>query len=181
MPGMGFRLARSLGMEGSTGNLHDFPIAPGNTTAIFRGDMVSLTGGFVTLGIATAGTKYLGIFWGCKYIAADGSVEFRQSWDGGTGRTNAIAQVAILPAGATALVRGVDGAVYTDADIGTRKILVANAGDSRTGMSRETLAAPGATVANAAFIVLSKVNIPDGGNWFEVALAADSAVIAAGA
>lgn len=167
-------------MEGSTGNLHEFPIAPGNSTKIYRGDMVSLAAGFVVRGAATAGTKYLGIFWGCRYTAANGDVTFAKSWDGATGRTGVMAHIAILPAGATAMVKGTDGGVYTDADIGTRKILVAAAGDDRTEQSRETLAAPGATVATAAFIVLGRIDIPGESNWFEVALAADSSVIASG-
>ena len=180
MPGMGFRLARSLGMEGSTGNLHDFPIAPGNTAAIFKGDMVSLTAGFVTRGIVTPGTKYLGIFWGCRYTAANGDVVFSNTWDGGAGRTGIQAQIAIMPAGMTALVKGIDGAAYTDADIGTRKAHVLNTGDARTGMSRATLAAPGATTASAGFIILAKIDMGDSSNWFEVSLAADSSTIALG-
>lgn len=180
MPGMGFRLARSMGMEGTTGNLHEYPIAPGNSTAIFRGDLVSLNAGFVEAGAAALGTKYLGIFWGCKYEAADGSVEHKLMWDGGSGRSNIKAQVVVLPAGATALVKGEDGETYTDADIGTRKPFIANAGDTRTGMSRATLGAAGASVATAGLIVLSKPDIPDGGDWFEVALAADSSLITSG-
>jgi hypothetical protein len=180
MPGMGFRLARSLGMEGSTGNLHDLPIAPGNVTPIYKGDMVSLTAGFVTQGIVTPGTKFIGIFWGCRYTAANGDVVFSNYWDGGTGRTNIQAQIAFLPAGMTALVKGIDGAAYTAADIGTRKAHVFNAGDARTGMSRATLAAPGATTASAGFIVLAKIDMGDNANWFEVSLAADSSTIALG-
>lgn len=181
MPGMGFRLARSQGMEGSTGNLHEYPIAPGNTTAIFRGDLVSLNAGFVEAGAAAAGTKYLGIFWGCKFEAADGSFEFKNTWDGGSGRSNAKAQVALIPAGATMLVKGGDGQVYTDADIGTRKVFTANAGDTRTGMSRAVLGLAGSDAATAGLVVLEKVDIPEDGDWFEVALASDSAVLSAGA
>lgn len=181
--GMGFRLARSMGMEGSTGNLNEFPIAPGNTTPIFRGDLCTLTSGKVAVTDGSAGDKVLGIFWGCKYVAADGSIEFRPSWDGLAGKTNPVAMVAVLPAGATMLVRGKAGQTYTAADIGTRKAAATGvAGDTLSGMSRQTLGDAGATVATAALVVLREVDLPDGGDpWFEVALAADNAIINTGA
>lgn len=180
---MGFRLARSQGMEGSTGNLNEFPIAPGYATPIFRGDLVTLVAGRVQVASAAAGQKVLGIFWGCKYVAQDGSFEFRPRWDGVAGRTQILAQVAVMPAGATMLVRGTPGAVYTDADIGTRKAAnTATAGDPLSGMSRQSLGAPGATVPTAGLVVLRKVDLPDGGGeWFEVALAADNAITNTGA
>lgn len=183
MSGMGFRLARSQGMEGSTGNLNEFPIAPGNTNQIFRGDLVTLNAGKVEVTDGAAGKKVLGIFWGCKYVEADGSFEFRPMWDGVPGRKDILAQVAIMPAGSTMLVRGTPGAVYTDADVGTRKAAnVTVPGDPLSGMSRQTLGAPGATVPTAALVVLRKIDLPDGGgDWFEVALAADSATINVGA
>ena len=181
--GMGFRLARSMGMEGSTGNLSEFPIAPGNTTPIFRGDLCTLNAGNVQVASAAAGQKVLGIFWGCKYVAADGSFEFRPNWDGVAGRTKVFAMVAVVPAGATMLVRGLAGSNYTQADVGTRKAAATGiAGDPLTGMSRQTLGATGATVPTAGLIVLREVDLPDGGGrWFEVALAADNAIINTGA
>jgi hypothetical protein len=183
MSGMGFRLARSQGMEGSTGNLNEFPIAPGNANKIFRGDLVTLNAGKIEVTDGAAGDKVVGIFWGCKYVAADGSFEFRPMWDGVPGRKDILAHVAVMPAGATMLVRGTPGAVYTDADVGTRKAAnVSVAGDQLSGMSRATLGAPGATVPTAALVVLRKVDLPDGGgDWFEVALAADSAITNVGA
>jgi hypothetical protein len=182
MSGMGFRLARSQGMEGSTGNLNDFPIAPGNAAPIFRGDLVTLNGGFVEVTDAGPGDRVLGIFWGCKFIAPDGSVEFRPIWDGVPGRADILAQVSLAPVGSTLLVRGSPGAVYTDADIGTRKgANVSVVGDRLSGMSRATLGAPGATVPTAPLVVLRKVDFADGTDWFEVALAADAAIMNIGA
>jgi hypothetical protein len=107
-------------------------------------------------------------------------------WDGVAGRKDVLAMVAVMPAGATMLVRGKPGATYTDADVGTRKAAdVSVAGDPLSGMSRATLGAPGATVPTAALVVLRKVDIPASpaveGDWFEVAVAADSAVMNIGA
>lgn len=185
MAGNGFRLARSQGVEGMCGNLRDYPVNPANNTPIFRGDLVTLTGGYVEAAPAAAATKILGIFWGCKFEAPDGSIEFENYWDGGANRTNIQAQVALLPAGATALVKGAEGQVYTQGDIGTRKVFTSNAGDIRTGMSRAVLGPAGSDVAGAPLIVQQKIDLPDNGNdkgdWFEVSLATDSAVIATGA
>lgn len=181
MSGMGFRLARSQGMEGSTGNLRTYPIADDYDTPIHRGAMVTLTGGNVTLSAVTPGDKHLGIFWGCKFVDTDGSIRYEKWWSGAAGRSNIEAQVAILPAGATALVRGNPASNYTQADIGVRKsfVIPAPAGDNATGQSRQHLANAGATVANAPFTVLQQVDLPDG-PWFEVALNGDSAIINSG-
>jgi len=180
MPGIGFRLARSLGMEGTTGNLHDFPISPSYSTSIFKGGLVTLSAGFVQVGVVTPTSKYLGIFWGCKYEDANGDFVYANMWDGGANRTNIQAQIGLLPAGASALVKGVDGATYTAADIGVRKTFVENSGNTRTGMSGATLAGPGASTANAGLIVMQKIDFADGSDWFEVALAADSAILQSG-
>lgn len=179
MPGMGFRLARSQGMEGSTGNLHDFPINPANANPIFRGDLVTLTGGYAaeaTGGASSNAFDILGIFWGCKFVGADGGFHYEHLWDGRTGAANIFAQVAVMPAGATMLVRGTDGQPYTNGDIGTRKGVVYAAGNVAQGQSRMTLGAAGATVAGAPLRVLRQVDLPDGipdpalAPWFEVAV-----------
>lgn len=182
MAGMGFRLARSQGMEGSTGNLNEFPIATGYTTAIYRGDLVTLNAGNIEKSTGAAGAKVLGIFWGCKFTNANGDVEHAQMWTGAAGRSGITAQIAVMPAGATMLVKGADGATYTAADIGTRKIAnVTGGGDARTGMSRAVLGPPGATVATAPLVVLGRVDFADGENWFEVSLAGDASVLSLGA
>jgi hypothetical protein len=188
---MGFRLARSKGMEGSTGNLRDFPINPANTTPIFRGDLVTLTSGYVAKSAGGAGAKILGIFWGCKYTDAEGGIAFRKTWNGVTGSTNIQAQVAVLPAGATMLVGANPAQVYTAADVGTLKPAAAGSGgNALTGQSSQMLGNAGATVATAPLIVLGFLDanmdevIPAAAGdavWAEVALAAANAVELAGA
>lgn len=180
MPGMGFRLARSMGMEGSTGNLHDYEINPANTAPIYRGDLVRLNGGFVqeaSGGVSSADFDILGVFWGCKFVDGNGGFNFEHMWDGRTGAKNIQAQVAVMPAGATLLVRGQDApATYTAADVGTRKGITYAAGIAATGQSRVSLGAPGASVATGPLRVLRQVDLPDGvpdaalGPWFEVSV-----------
>jgi hypothetical protein len=161
-------------MEGSTGNLREFPINPANANAIFTGDLVRLNAGYVieASGAATgADFDVLGVFMGCRYVEADGSFRFKQMWDGGAGRTQCWAHV-MVPIGATLMVPGQSGATYTAADIGTRKGIVYAAGNTRTGYSGMRLGAPGATVATGPLVVVQALDDVDpGGPYFEVAIA----------
>lgn len=62
----GFQVARSLGAYANTGATNEYPITATNATAIFTGDVVTLS----TLGTVqqgTASTPALGVFMGCKY------------------------------------------------------------------------------------------------------------------
>lgn len=171
--GMGFRHCRSMGMEGSSGGLQEFMISPSNTNAIFTGDLVKITAGFVVeaSGAATgADFEVLGVFMGCRYVDADGSFRHRQYWDGGAGRTDIYAQVSV-PTGSTFMVPG-NGGAYTQADIGTRKGIIYAAGNAATGFSNVTLGAPGATIATGPLKVLRLLSdIDPAGTYFEVAIA----------
>lgn len=177
MPGIGLRLARSQGMEGSTGNLHEFAIDPANTNPIFHGDLVALNGGYVEEATGAADSDdfdVLGVFAGCKFAEADGSFKWEHHWSGGAGRTNVMALVA-LPEGATWLIKGDDAGGYTQADVGTRKGVLYAAGDAMLGDSRITLGAAGATVATGPLMVHKMVDIPAGKmapdeTWFEVSV-----------
>jgi len=191
MPEMGFRLARSKGMEGSTGNLREFPIAAANTTKIHKGDLVELSGGYVVKSAGAAGDNVLGIFWGCKYTDPDGGIAFRPMWNGVAGSSGIMAQVALMPAGATMLVAVDPTEVYTAADIGTLKPAAAGAGgNDATGQSSMILGAAGASVATAPLTVLGFLDstmdpvIPAAAGdavWAEVAVVAPNAVELAGA
>lgn len=191
MSKLGFRLARSKGMEGSTGNLHEFPIDPANTTPIFRGDLVTLNGGFVEVSDGAASAKILGIFWGVSFTDVEGNIVFNRMWRGNTGASNIRAHVALMPAGATMFVGVDDTAIYTAADIGTLKEAAAGPGGNIvTGFSSQILGAPGASVANAPLIVLKFLDknmddiIPEAAGdaiFAEVAVAAPNAVELAGA
>jgi hypothetical protein len=171
----GLRFLRSAGMEGSTGNLREFQISSANTNPIFTGDLVALNSGLLVEATGAANNNdftALGVFQGCRYVDADGSIKYQNYWDGVAGRTNIVGFVA-LAAGASFLIKGQDGATYTQADIGRRKGVIYAAGVPRTGMSGVTLGAPGANVATGPLLVLSRVDIPDEGSWFEVALVRD--------
>jgi len=159
MAGNGLRLVRSQGMEGFTGNLTEYPVADDNTDAIFTGDVVTLNGGFVEEASgATSGEDFdiLGVFQGCRFIDADGSIEYRRHWDGLAGRSDVKAFVAVPPH-SVFYIKGTAGTTYTQADIGVRKGIVYAAGDATTGDSRITL---GANAATGPLIVNASPTFP---------------------
>jgi hypothetical protein len=158
-------------MEGTTGNLHDHKIAASNTKPIYWGDPVNLNGGYVQEASgAASGANFdiLGVFQGCFYEEADGTMKFARMWDGLAGRTNIRAQIA-YPSGSTFLIAGDPAGGYDDSDIGTRKGVIYAAG-TKTGFSQTVLGAHGATVATGPLMVIQKVDLPEKGDYFEVAV-----------
>jgi hypothetical protein len=148
MAGFGLKILRSTGPDGFVGNQSEFPIAANNTAAIFRGDLVRLNGGVLVEASGAANNddfSPLGVFLGCRYVAADGSFEFKPFWDGGAGRSNIVGMVAI-PDGATFLIKGSSLGAYTQANIGSRFGINYAAGSTIYGDSRVRL---GAAAANS--------------------------------
>ena len=178
MAGFGLRLGRSAGMEGYTGNTIEFPISASYTGKIYTGDAVKLASGLVEEATGNSGTHagpILGIFAGCSYTEADGSIEFKNQWDGGAGRSNINAIVAIPPHGIV-IIREEAGTNLTQANVGSRYGILYAAGDAATGDSRCVL---GATSATGALRLVRRA--PIAGNpalgagevTWEVSIAAD--------
>lgn len=143
MAGFGLRLARSQGMEGFSGNLNEFDVSPSNTNAIFTGDPVILNAGYLTAATSTS-AAILGVFMGCQYVDSNGDVVFRNQWDGGAGRTNIRASVA-MPPSSMFWVRGNAGVNFQQAtSVGAAHPFVIAAGNTKYGDSRWSLGAPGA-------------------------------------
>lgn len=185
MKGFGLRLVRSQGMEGYTGNLNTFPIDPGNTNPIFTGDPVAMAAtGFTEEATGAADSDDFdiwGIFMGCQYVDSDGSIEFRQHWDGGAGRENIMAHIAQPPHGIFH-IRGKAGTTYTQAGtIGKRFGVSYVAGSTKTGDSAITLGA--ATAATGPLIVHRLADLPNN-DWsadmpvFEVSIARPAGYLA---
>jgi len=162
--GFGFRMARSTGMEGSTGNLHEFLINPADTDKIHTGDPVILNAGYIESFAAGAVTNsdVLGIFAGCRYVEADGSIKYASYWDGGAGRTDVKAQVIVPNNGQSLLAElGVAGATaFTQAMVGRRVGFTAAAGNDATGQSGAYVT-NGAAVATGPFVIWGLADIPE--------------------
>ena len=148
MAGFGLKILRSKGPDGFVGNQSEFPINPATSNPIFRGDLVRLDGGFVIEASGGADSNDfspLGIFLGCRYVAPDGSYEFKAFWDGSAGRSDVQALVAI-PEGASFLIKGAPAGSYSQANIGNRFGINYVAGSTVYGDSRVRL---GASAANS--------------------------------
>lgn len=159
MAGFGLRLARSQGMEGYSGSLNEFDIDPSNTDAIFTGDPVVLSGGFV-VAATNAATAILGIFMGCQYHDADGNVQFKNRWDGAAGSSDIRASIAMPPHG-LCWIKGEAGVDFQPAtSIGAAHPFVINAGNAQYGDSRWTIGGPAA----GPMIVHRLVDLP-GNAW----------------
>ena len=169
MAGFGLRLCQTMGMtDGYAGGLKEMLIDPADTNPIFTGDPVALTAGYVEEATGAASNNdfsIYGVFMGCRYVDADGSYVFKNRWDGGAGRTEIKAHVAI-PMNGTFLIKGTTGQVYTQADIGVRKGVVYAAGSTQSGDSRISLGAAGATVATGPLMVQGLAELP--GNSFAI-------------
>lgn len=67
-----------------TGATNPYQITNTYATALFRGDPVTLLSDG-TLGVGVAGAAIIGVFWGCKYVASDGTPKFANYWPGNPG------------------------------------------------------------------------------------------------
>lgn len=168
MAGFGIRLVRSAGMEGITGNLNDFAIDPANTNPIFTGDPV-LIGATGFAQEATGGANnndfdIWGVFMGCSYVDAEGSIRFRHFWNGVAGSTEVRAHVA-MPPHSVFYIKGTAGTTYTRAGtVGKRFGVVYAAGSTLYGDSRISLGT--ATAATGPLVVHRLADLP--GNTFDI-------------
>jgi len=68
---MGLKPSRKLGAGANTKGFNRYPVADAYGTALFKGDPVKLSAGFIQ--IAAADEAPLGIFMGCSYVDANGT------------------------------------------------------------------------------------------------------------
>lgn len=128
----GLRPVRHLG--GGQLRTRKFSIASGYSTSIFKGDVVELTGADDNVARAAAGNgDNLGVFWGCRYVDATGSVVFGKYWPASTTATEIEAYVFVDPL----IVYAVQGD-GTDAAANVGELadfIYTNAGNTTTGIS----------------------------------------------
>jgi hypothetical protein len=137
----GFRPVGELGSNIQNGGTSKYEIADNYGTAIYKGDIVQMAGGYVTVGTATS-TDNLGIFNGCFY--QDPTTQ-KPTWSN------------YYPGNVNITQGTIDAYVYDDpnklfevqmggtatlakADIGDNIDSVYTAGDSINGQSKATLA-----------------------------------------
>lgn len=166
----GFQTARSLGAYANTGALNEYPITATNATAIFIGDLVTLS----TLGTVqqgTASTAALGIFMGCKFSTpANQTVgTFSQAfWPGNPGVVTGQTPVALVADDPNAIwtiqetsSSGASGTPLTQGSIGLSvniaTTVAATAGNTTTGLSSMSInnASTATTVTNQNALIVA--------------------------
>ncbi|MBA3776401.1 MAG: hypothetical protein H0X11_08160 [Betaproteobacteria bacterium] len=135
----GFRVVRSRS-GGPSNQTNEYRIASAYGTALATGDAVTLdTSGQVN--IAAAGGAIVGIFQGCRYTTASGSVIHGPAWPASTVSADAVALVADDP-GLVLEVQS-DGSM-TSADIGQLvNIDTSQSANTTNGTSRMQTSASG--------------------------------------
>jgi len=151
----GLKAVRKLG--GGNISLTEYSIAT-TTAVIYSGDKVKLTG--TGNGIAKADETdelNIGVFAGCRYIAADGSVKFSAYWPGSVSATNAVALVYDDPT----IVFEVQGDTVNEADIGLLADVHAGTGSATTGMSGSYIIASAGATSGKNFQIIRLVPRPN--------------------
>lgn len=157
----GFTPIRHL--NGGTVRYDDsYTIPSGTAVDIFLGDMVRLTGTGRDIDVAAATEEVLGVFAGCRYVAANGDVVWAKQWVSGTvtsGTQDAVAFVYTDPN----IVYRAQATTIAEGDVGQAADILATAGDTATGVSKFEVngAAYGAT---GQVMVIGLAKEPDGIN-----------------
>lgn len=157
----GFTPIRHL--NGGTVRYDDsYTIPSGAAYDLFLGDLVRLTGTGRDIEDAAATETVLGVFAGCRYVAANGDVVWAKQWVSGTvtsGTQDAVAFVYTDPG----IVYRAQVTTIAEADVGQAADLLATAGDAATGVSNHEVngAAYGAT---GQLLVIGLAKEPDGIN-----------------
>jgi hypothetical protein len=129
---------------------------------IFLGDAVKLTGTGRDVIVAAAAENILGIFAGCRYVAANGDVVWAKQWVDGTVTAGAQDAVAFVYTDPNIVYRA-QCTTIAEADIGLGADLLAGAGNAATGVSGFEINGV-AYGADGQFLVLGLAKEPDGIN-----------------
>lgn len=137
----GLKAVRKLG--GGNIGFTEYTIAGDYGTAIYAGDVVELTGTGRNIAKAAAQNEdNIGVFAGCSYVAADGSVKFSSYIPAGdVGNTNIVAMVYDDPD----IIFEVQGDSVAAGDVGTLVDWNVGTPSSSTGMSGLYAVVNGAT------------------------------------
>lgn len=136
----GFRYDQGSSYSASGGTILTFPIDPTVTQTLSEGDLVLLTGGYITRALPFTGTTVpiLGTFQGAVYDSADVYDSPNGFWSGPqTGVTNVQARVLVEPFAVFSAQMSGAGLVLTD--VGKNFNFTATANTSPYGNSNYTV------------------------------------------
>jgi len=135
----------------------EYAIATGYAANLFRGDVVQgVNDG--TIAVAAGGNAdNLGVFWGVRYVNAQGEQVISRYWPTGTTATNIVATVYSDPG----IIFGAQADTAASTDIGLLTDWDDGAGSTVTGLSGRELAVSGGATTDKSLRILGKVNSPD--------------------
>ena len=143
------------------GATQQLPIASTYNTAIYNGDVVLVSGGYIKKSAVTndsttdkANNATYGVFMGVQYVNTQGQTVQAQYYPGNAAATSAVAYVVMDPAAEFKVAVTYAGnstiSSTTVAAVGTNAALIQGTGSATTGNSGVSLAAPAAGAGNAA-------------------------------
>lgn len=148
---------RPLGNLSATGaqKQYGYEIADSQSGAIYQGDLVTLSGGYVVKYDATLHTAALGVFNGCNYIdPTTGKPTWKNFYPGSVNITTGVITADVLDDPNQLFLIQADEDVV-QADIGLNAPIAYTAGSSTTGVSGTEL--DSSLIANTATLVLKIV------------------------
>ncbi len=138
---------------------YGYLIADNQSGAIYQGDLVTLSGGYVVKFDATLHTVALGVFNGCNYInPTTGKPTWSNYYPGSVNITSGVITADVIDDPNQLFVIQADEDVV-QADIGLNAAIAYTAGSSVTGLSATEL--DSSSIANSAALVLKIVGIFD--------------------
>jgi hypothetical protein len=150
---------RAIGNLSATGaqKQYGYEIADSQAGTIFQGDLVALSGGFITRFLPATHTAAVGVFNGCNYIdPTTGKPTFKNYYPGSVNITagKIIADVIDDP-NQLFLVQCDEG--FVAADVGKNADVVGTGGSTTSGIS--TMELDSSTLANSAALNLKVVGL----------------------
>jgi hypothetical protein len=154
----GFRPHNHLS-GGTPERLSEYTLSTAYATALYQGDLVK-TDGSGNVVIGTAGDAAIGVFWGVKYIASDGSVVFRKNWIAATPELTGTTITALVYDDPNQLFLAQSVGSMTAADVGQLcDVSTATGGSAATGVSGQQTSATGGSEDN--FKIVKVISVRD--------------------
>jgi len=160
----GLRPSRRRGGAPNGSGMNEYPIASGTTPALYNGDIVSQSGGYV-VALVTITQKAIGVFTGCRYVE-NGEPKWSNYWTAALSATDAKAMVVDDPQ-ATFEIQADSSVSIGDINGGFNFNVTLGSGSTVTGRSGYGLKAATRTTESAMLRPISVIDIP--GNDIDVA------------
>jgi|TARA_R110000803_G_scaffold104083_1_gene172224 hypothetical protein len=160
----GLRPSRRRGGAPNGSGMNEYPIASGTTPALYNGDIVSQSGGYV-VALVTITQKAIGVFTGCRYVE-NGEPKWSNFWTAALSATDAKAMVVDDPS-ATFEIQADASVSIGDINGGQNFNIVNEGGSTVTGRSGFGIDASTRTTASAMLRPIAVIDVP--GNNIDVA------------